>query len=372
MRARPTTTVVARYATPERREVQQIGFPNVEEARAAAAEDRERHDLRADRSRARHQGHRHQSRPRDEVGHARSARSRTRLSHSQPGQVSEPVPGASGQSFCASARSNPKKFGPTKRSPTTSSATSRRTAPGKRSRICTIKIEDERGAGQSLADIAKKLNLSMRTIDAIDRSGRDPKGDLVTGIPTNADFLGRRLRIRHRRRKRAGADAGRRHHLVRRVVHHPFARTPARRSPGSCERTLARRRDRRASQGKSERAAEKLKTSTVAEVAAARRAKVAECQGLEARRGVRCRAGQASSMTSSRRRKTASEIPKAIARPIALCSVSPTSSAPPLDPTRPKPSSSTMRCKTAYSKIWSPVYHASASRSRHHHQRGCR
>jgi peptidyl-prolyl cis-trans isomerase D len=51
------------------------------------------------------------------------------------------------------------------------------------------KIEDERLAGASLTDIAQKLNLKVRTIDAIDRSGRMPDGTLVSGLPQNVDVL---------------------------------------------------------------------------------------------------------------------------------------------------------------------------------------
>src|SRR5690606_23018640 len=51
------------------------------------------------------------------------------------------------------------------------------------------KFEDERGAGAPLADIAKKLNLPTRTIDAVDRSGRNPEGGPVTGLPQGIDLI---------------------------------------------------------------------------------------------------------------------------------------------------------------------------------------
>ena len=51
------------------------------------------------------------------------------------------------------------------------------------------KFEDERGAGAPLADIAKKLNLPTRTIDAVDRSGRNPEGGPVTGLPQGVDLI---------------------------------------------------------------------------------------------------------------------------------------------------------------------------------------
>jgi peptidyl-prolyl cis-trans isomerase D len=51
------------------------------------------------------------------------------------------------------------------------------------------KIEDERAAGSTLAETAKKLNLTSRTIDAIDRSGRDPSGTPVADLPKGVDVV---------------------------------------------------------------------------------------------------------------------------------------------------------------------------------------
>ena len=49
------------------------------------------------------------------------------------------------------------------------------------------KIEDERAAGSTLAETAKKLNLKSTTIDAVDRSGRAPDGKLVAALPRAPD-----------------------------------------------------------------------------------------------------------------------------------------------------------------------------------------
>lgn len=51
------------------------------------------------------------------------------------------------------------------------------------------KIEDGRAAGETLAEIAPKLGLSARTIEAIDRTGRDPKNADVGDIPARAELL---------------------------------------------------------------------------------------------------------------------------------------------------------------------------------------
>jgi peptidyl-prolyl cis-trans isomerase D len=54
-----------------------------------------------------------------------------------------------------------------------------------RSEVGTLrdKIEDERAAGSTLAEIAKKLGLKSVAIDAVDRSGRGPDGKPVAGLP---------------------------------------------------------------------------------------------------------------------------------------------------------------------------------------------
>jgi peptidyl-prolyl cis-trans isomerase D len=51
------------------------------------------------------------------------------------------------------------------------------------------RIEDERAAGQTLAEAAQKIGVPTNTIDAVDRSGRDPGGAPVAGLPPEADVL---------------------------------------------------------------------------------------------------------------------------------------------------------------------------------------
>lgn len=46
------------------------------------------------------------------------------------------------------------------------------------------KIEDERGAGLTIEEVGKKMNLPVITIDAIDRSGRKPDGTQVPNLPS--------------------------------------------------------------------------------------------------------------------------------------------------------------------------------------------
>lgn len=51
------------------------------------------------------------------------------------------------------------------------------------------KIEDDRAAGATLAETAKKLNLKAIQIDGVDRSGRAPDGKPVTDIPRSPDAI---------------------------------------------------------------------------------------------------------------------------------------------------------------------------------------
>jgi len=50
------------------------------------------------------------------------------------------------------------------------------------------KVEDERASGLSLEEVGKKLKLNARTIDAIDRSGRDANGVPVPDLPAGVDI----------------------------------------------------------------------------------------------------------------------------------------------------------------------------------------
>ncbi len=50
------------------------------------------------------------------------------------------------------------------------------------------KMEDERAGGATLEEVAQRLKLPVVTYDAIDRSGRDPSGKLVS-IPRNGDVV---------------------------------------------------------------------------------------------------------------------------------------------------------------------------------------
>ncbi len=51
------------------------------------------------------------------------------------------------------------------------------------------RLEDERAAGELLADAAKSVNLTTRTIEAIDRTARDPDGNIISDIPQSQEVI---------------------------------------------------------------------------------------------------------------------------------------------------------------------------------------
>jgi peptidyl-prolyl cis-trans isomerase D len=60
-----------------------------------------------------------------------------------------------------------------------------------KSEVTTLrdKIEDERAAGSTLAEAAKKLGLSLINVEAVDRSGRGPDGQPVPNLPQTPDVV---------------------------------------------------------------------------------------------------------------------------------------------------------------------------------------
>ena len=93
-----------------------------------------------------------------------------------------------------------------------------------RNQVATLrdKMEDERGGGASVVEAAQKLGLSAVTIDAVDRSGKTPgRSAREYSARTRCRLAG--LQQRCRRRQRRDLLPGRLC-LVRRARHHPVAR----------------------------------------------------------------------------------------------------------------------------------------------------
>jgi len=178
----------ARYVTPERREVQQIVFSNAEEAGAAAtrlskgltfaqlASERKLKDSDINLGVV----------PKAAIVDPAVADAAFAL---KPGAVSEPVSGRFGTVLVHVGKVEPEKIRPYEEV----AAEIKRDIALDRARAQIIerhdKIEDERGAGVALAEIAKKLDLPVRRIEAVDRSGRNPDGAPVADLPQGVDLL---------------------------------------------------------------------------------------------------------------------------------------------------------------------------------------
>jgi peptidyl-prolyl cis-trans isomerase D len=179
----------ATFSTPERREVQQIVYPNESEAAAAVQK------LAAGASFAQLAAERNLNESDFNLGLVTRAQildpaiAQAAFSLAA-GEVSAPVKGRFGSVLLRVGKIEPGH----ERTLEEVAPALKRTIALERARreVRTQydKIEDERGAGAALADIAKKLGLSVRTIDAIDRSGRAPDGNPVPDLPSLPNLFG--------------------------------------------------------------------------------------------------------------------------------------------------------------------------------------
>jgi peptidyl-prolyl cis-trans isomerase D len=177
-----------KLGTPEKREVSQIMFPNAEEALSARnriASGTAFEDLAKERG----------LNPSD-VGLGMVAKSGildsaiADAAFSLPsGEVSQPVQGRFGVALVKIGKIEPgvevsyESVAPTLKKEL---ATERA-----RTKVAELrdKMEDERGGGASVIEAAQKLGLAAVTIDAVDRSGRLPNGQLVANIPRGLDVV---------------------------------------------------------------------------------------------------------------------------------------------------------------------------------------
>jgi peptidyl-prolyl cis-trans isomerase D len=177
-----------KFGTPERREVEQIIFPNAEEA--TAARNRITSGLSfEDLAKERGLG------PSDiALGLiAKSAIGDSAIADAAfslpSGEVSQPAKGNFGFALVKVGKIEP---GVT---PTYESFASqiKRDIANERARVKVgefrDKMEDERGGGASVVEAAQKLGLTAVTIDAVDRSGRMPDGQPAANIPAGLDVV---------------------------------------------------------------------------------------------------------------------------------------------------------------------------------------
>ena len=177
-----------KLSTPERRQVSQMVFPNVEEA--AAARGRIASGLSFD-DLAKERG----LNPSDvDLGTiAKSAIIDPAIADAAfslpSGEVSQPVQGRFGVALVKVGKIEPGT------QPTYESVAPQLkreiAAERARAQVASLhdKMEDERGGGASVVEAAQKLGLTAVTIDAVDRSGRAPNGQPVSGIPQGLNVV---------------------------------------------------------------------------------------------------------------------------------------------------------------------------------------
>ena len=176
------------YGTPERRELRQIVFPKSEEATAAReqiAKGATFDDIVKERG----------LKPSDtDVGMVAKtdiidpavADAAFAL---KPSEVSAPVKGRFGTVLLEVGKTEP---GSQKTYDEVATQIKREIAENRaKTEIGNLrdKFEDERAAGSTLAETAKKLGLASHTIDAVDRSGRGMDGKPVAGLPKSPDVI---------------------------------------------------------------------------------------------------------------------------------------------------------------------------------------
>ena len=178
----------SRYITPERRHIEQIVFPNMQEAQAAAerikggtsfaavAAERGLKEADIDLGTV----------PKSAIIDPAVADAAFSL---KEGEVSAPVQGRFGAVLVTALQVIPEE-----------AKTLADVAPQIRNDLAVEraktevqsihdKIEDERAGGASLEEAAQKLKLPLVTYDALDRSGRDPAGKLVSNLPHPGDVV---------------------------------------------------------------------------------------------------------------------------------------------------------------------------------------
>ena len=144
-------------------------------------------------------------------------------------------------------------------------------------------IEDARSEGKPLAEAAANLKLASRTIEAIDRSGRDPSGAPVTGLPDAQRLLTTAFTTEGIERDPLQVEAL----PGSRSPASPRRGAPARRGERTGRGALARAGNRHPPETKAAAILDKLKAgSSLADVAAADGLKVETLTGIK--RGEPC------------------------------------------------------------------------------------
>lgn len=183
----------SRYITPERRHVQQILFPDAEQARAAA--DRLAKGTTFD-TLISEPGIKERFTDLGVVTKAGMVDPAyaDAVFALKAGEVSAPVQGQFGTALLRVVKIEP---GETRTLGQVAEEIKRDLALERAKRQVQEvrdKIDDERLDGKTLAQAAEKLGLKMRIIEATDRSGRDSSGKPIADLPANVDVIGAAFR----------------------------------------------------------------------------------------------------------------------------------------------------------------------------------
>jgi len=176
------------YGRPEKRELRQIAFPNADDA--AAARDRISKGASFDDI-AKERGMKASDTDLGMVAKAdvidpAVADAAFAL---KPGEISQPVKGRFGTVLLTVGKI---EAGDEKSYEQVAGQIKKELAESRvRTEIGNLrdKIEDERAAGSTLAEAAKKLGLKATSVEAVDRSGRGPEGTPVTGLPQTPNVV---------------------------------------------------------------------------------------------------------------------------------------------------------------------------------------
>jgi peptidyl-prolyl cis-trans isomerase D len=177
----------SRYVTPERRRVEQIVFPKIEDADAAEARLKDGSTFAA---LAAERGLKDQdidlgTVPKSEIVDPAVADAAFSL---KEGEVSAPIKGRFGTVIVTVTKIEPEQ---TKAlADVTAQIRNDIAAERAKSRVEALhnQIEDARAGGSTLEEAAKKVNLPVVNYE-IDRSGRDPSGKPVSNLPHAADVI---------------------------------------------------------------------------------------------------------------------------------------------------------------------------------------
>ena len=170
-----------RYITPERRHIEQVVFPNMADAEAASARLKDGASfaaIAAERG-LKEQDYDLGTVPKAEIVDPAVADAAFAL---KDGEVSAPIKGRFGAVIVAVTKIEPEQ---TKSlAEVTPQIRNDIAAERAKTEVQSLhdKIEDDRAGGASLEQAAQKLKLPVATYE-VDRSGRDPNGNLVGNIP---------------------------------------------------------------------------------------------------------------------------------------------------------------------------------------------